>query len=680
MSELHALLIGIDGYLPNEPFGPAKDSYEQLEGCVADVREMAAYLSGELGVRKIDLLTASRHADGELPIEPREEWPTYETMVAAFHRIAREAKPGDQVYVHFVGHGGVVDTAMPEVKGLRGIDETLVPVDIGQPGARPLRDIELNLLFHRLVDRGLYVTLVLDCCHSGGALRSGGFLRGPNGEMPRGVPTPYPVSHPFESLAGTRQEIRALLGPDRKPDQRDAAPAHLLRAQDAWVTLTACQANQQAYTVLGEDGIRHGILSYEWLAMLKAVPPGSTYQAVYEHIAPRIRERRSSQNPLLYGEGDRVVFGKDRIPRRSTVAVSAVEGGGRELKLNTGQIQGVVTGSRFGIYPQGCEQIDAIHRRAVVEVIKPGTTDSRAKVVGALPDPSLVPGMQATLEHPGAVCLQSSVLVVEEGSGWRSVQKEAGDALRARLLEGKSSFVRLAAGSDAADLRVIVNGEGAWEVRDPWGQPLAFPSVPPVPLDSPELLMRRLEQLTKFRNVDRLVNPAAEAPELAVEWVEPPSSDPCVLQEGETRKLRIANRSCRDLHVVALVLRGDGSIQRSPLGSERAQLLLLRGGEVGIEGEARALEVTGQLATGQTSAIERIKVFAAAKGTTQFGWLELPPWDGKPRPRPALRHDDPLEVILASLAGEWPAMREVLISGRHARDWAVATLDLRVES
>jgi hypothetical protein len=384
---------------------------------------------------------------------------------------------------------------------------------------------------------------------------------------------------------------------------------------------------------------------------------------------------------MLYGEGDRVVFGKDRIPRRSTVPVIAVERGGSQLKLNTGEMQGVVTGSRFGIYPGGCELIDAIHRRAVVEVIELGATDARAKVVGALPEPPLESGMQATLEHPGAVCLQSAVRVVEPEGRWLSAGPRAAGALKTLILAGKSPFVRLAAGVDAADLTVVANGTGAWEIRDAWGEPLDFPTVPPVPFEAPEAaqtVIHRLEQVTKFRNVDRLVHPGPKAPKIEARWVGQPPAEPLVVGVGQPACLRLANRSFQDLHIVALILRSDGSIRRSSLGSERAQLLLLRGGEVGLEGEAREFEITGQLAPGETAARERIKIFATIQSAINFGWLELPPWDGKPRFRPALRRNDPLEEILASLAGEWPAKRVVTISGHADQEWTVKTLELRV--
>ena len=64
-------------------------------------------------------------------------------MVNAFKKVTDMAQPGDQVYIHYSGHGGRATTAYPELKGDDGLDETLVPLDIGNSEARYLRDIEL---------------------------------------------------------------------------------------------------------------------------------------------------------------------------------------------------------------------------------------------------------------------------------------------------------------------------------------------------------------------------------------------------------------------------------------------------------------------------------------------------------------------------------------------------------
>jgi hypothetical protein len=48
------------------------------------------------------------------PIEPSEDWPTYENIMAKFDKIIKLTKKGDNIYIHYSGHGGRVPTKIPE--------------------------------------------------------------------------------------------------------------------------------------------------------------------------------------------------------------------------------------------------------------------------------------------------------------------------------------------------------------------------------------------------------------------------------------------------------------------------------------------------------------------------------------------------------------------------------------
>jgi Caspase domain len=168
-SRLHALLIAADCYLPNRlPEG----SYPNLAGCARDIQLVDDFLRDRLGLKK-DRLIKLTSTDGgsSVPSEPPERRPTYENIIAAFKSLAQQARAGDSIYIHYSGHGGRTPTLLPQVKGDHGIDEALVPVDIGASTARYVRDVELAKLIRDMVAKGLRVTMVLDCCHSGGATR-----------------------------------------------------------------------------------------------------------------------------------------------------------------------------------------------------------------------------------------------------------------------------------------------------------------------------------------------------------------------------------------------------------------------------------------------------------------------------------------------------------------------------
>jgi hypothetical protein len=165
--DLWALLIGIDCYLPNE----LSDGtfYRSLAGCVRDIRKVEKFLRSEFGLtdERLIRLTASRggadnpssrgsggtpsSVEDETPTEPPEEWPTYRNIVSAFRKLEASAQPGEQIYIHYSGHGGKVKSLRKHRVLIPGkwIDEALVPTDLGDDEGRYLRDIELAFLLQK---------------------------------------------------------------------------------------------------------------------------------------------------------------------------------------------------------------------------------------------------------------------------------------------------------------------------------------------------------------------------------------------------------------------------------------------------------------------------------------------------------------------------------------------------
>ncbi|BAY66828.1 peptidase C14 caspase catalytic subunit p20 (plasmid) [Calothrix brevissima NIES-22] len=154
-----ALLVGINDY---------KNSIPTLGGCLTDVSLQKELLTNRFGFNDKNILTLT------------DSQATRQGILQAFdEHLIKQAKPGDVVIFHFSGHGSrVKDKDMPG-----GLNGTIVPVDSSlPPNGGVVQDImggTLFLLMYALQTTN--VTVVLDCCHSGGTKRGNFAVRSRDG-------------------------------------------------------------------------------------------------------------------------------------------------------------------------------------------------------------------------------------------------------------------------------------------------------------------------------------------------------------------------------------------------------------------------------------------------------------------------------------------------------------------
>ncbi|KAJ2921197.1 hypothetical protein H1R20_g15896, partial [Candolleomyces eurysporus] len=150
---LWALLIGNDRY-PQSP----------LRGAVKDSMAWKVYLIDFLGVPE-DHITHIENAKRE-------------TMVTALYNLRDndKIKEGDHILFAYAGHGSRYDAQVysfeDDIGHRAGSIEALCPVDRGLPRRRGTPDIsdrEVLLILSEIHDQTKAdITVVLDCCHSGG--------------------------------------------------------------------------------------------------------------------------------------------------------------------------------------------------------------------------------------------------------------------------------------------------------------------------------------------------------------------------------------------------------------------------------------------------------------------------------------------------------------------------------
>lgn len=685
-NKLYALLIGIDCYLPNRLSDGS--SYSNLGGCVRDINHVEDFLKAKLKMspEQIFKLTASNSGKPE-PAEPIEQWPTYENMVAMFKRLTEIAQPRDQVYIHYSGHGGRTPTNYPQLKGKNGIDEALVPTDIGNSSARYLRDIEIAKLLERMVDKQLVVTVVFDSCHSGGATKG-------NDAQIRGLDTIDETPRLTESLVASDKELTQTWQTLTQSQTRNfQLGSGWLPQPQGYVLLAACRSNEFAFEYAFNGKERNGALTYWLLDSLNSLTPGLTYKALHDRLLAKINSQFQRQTPQLQGEGNRLVFGSDRISLQYAINVKQINPQ-KGILLNGGQVQGLAKGSQFLIYPPGITDLtDVSQRLALVEITELGGTESWAAIQETFRSQPIEQAAQAVLINPKSIKLVRKVRLIEKTEGKETdqlpsdvyqKQNQALQAIREALPIG-NSWVELVSNEETADYQIIINSNGEYEICDPSTTPIAN-LRPPLSInnvDAAATLVKRLVHLAKYRATQELNNyyhrsnvpgtklaltleiigkqsnyDPAEAPE--PQPLDDPGNTP-TLKVNEWAFIRIRNDSSQPLNITILNLQADWAITQV-YPSESGNFITFD------PGQEETLPLYANLPDGYEEAQDILKVFATF-GATDFHWLELPSLDQPIFYPVGKTTENPLEELLAAVAASHPPAKNLTPVRSPASEW-----------
>jgi hypothetical protein len=708
MSDLFALLVGIDCYMPNRL--PDGSCYKNLGGCVRDISYVEAFLKDiqKVPENQILKLTASPSVeDDKVPLELPKQLPTRNNMIAAFRKLGEIAPAGSQVYIHYSGHGGRAKTVFPEIKEMDGIDEGLVPTDIGAQEGQYLRDLDLAQLLKELSAKDLIVTVVLDCCHSGGATRGDAEIRGMTvvDDKPL-LPGQKLVISPEAQQAWTEKSTRGL-------------KAGGLPKSEDYVVIAACRQNEFAYEYAfnRETREKNGALTYWLLDTLRQKNFGQTYQDLFDRINAKVHSQFSQQTPMLMGPGNRIVFGSALAEQINAVNVLNVEinAATNEVQalLAVGQVNGISKGAEFAIYPLNSDLKQKENRVAIARVIQRGASKSLCKL-----DPiegkefKVEQGDRAVLVSPSLNLVRKVLLFEQQETNPEEVanpplpndkllpeifkqQKAALETLKSAL--PGNGWIELAnsvldnTDDDGVAYQVALNNNGEYVICDRTGH--SYSNIVPIKLGDPDAaakVVNRLVHLAKFHAAAEIDNTDLDSPlagKLSVEWLGtsdiyqrgdkiPPKSqmkpfaDPSrpTVKTGEYIFLSIQNNSTQDLNVAALDLASDWSIEKIFPG-QNADFVTI---------EAGKKEVIPLPASSPGE--DTVKVFASV-GPANYRWLELPTLDMFRSPQNPLAFrspQNPLDALLSAISDEQPKTRKLAVAASPSKEWTTKQINLTV--
>ncbi|MFM2065989.1 MAG: hypothetical protein RLZZ584_898, partial [Pseudomonadota bacterium] len=309
---VHALLIGITDY--------KAAGISDLQGPANDIQLMNDVLVDRFKVptANIKLLRNGTHTQ----------------IRSAFAELAAKVHKGDQVYIHYSGHGSWYKSPLASER--RGQDETWVTHGARAPGSQgddayDVLDKEVGTWMKALHEVTDHVVLVSDSCHSG--------------SMTRDVQVGARASDGVAEVHPLRSKLPDVIDLDDRKGVRIGAAREFESAVELDpVTNARCVDPRRCY----------GVLTWHWAQALRSSRPGESWGDVYNRALAAIEATpQVVQRPQKEGHVEVAVFDGKFAPLTHTVPVRSVEADG-SVQLGAGRLAGLTEGSELvSVVPEG---------------------------------------------------------------------------------------------------------------------------------------------------------------------------------------------------------------------------------------------------------------------------------------------------------------------------------------
>ncbi|KAJ3464945.1 hypothetical protein MRS44_005603 [Fusarium solani] len=287
----YAILIGIDAYVDRP-----------LRGCVCDIQHIKELLEQQPIPIDIHAFTATSNPHkGPHLMEDSKFWPTYANVTRAMRETTFRTQTGDHVYIHYSGHR---TRWTPDSEFLNHSAGNLALALVGGENGdieEPLGGHRLTRALNAMVQKGLVLTVVLDCCFAASFYRRG------HTNVRFTPPSTYFASNSPIKTSGTDPDDEPLVSRFRDVPM---LPSWMMNP-NGYAVLAACGPREEATEII-QDGNHH-----DWASDTKTSITAS---------AP----------------------GFERAPSNRTLRFVQT---GNHLILQAGRAHGVAEGDEFILYP-----------------------------------------------------------------------------------------------------------------------------------------------------------------------------------------------------------------------------------------------------------------------------------------------------------------------------------------
>ncbi|KAK1252052.1 hypothetical protein MKX08_003239 [Trichoderma sp. CBMAI-0020] len=351
--ERWAVLIGINFYSESNS-GPSN-----LEGCINDVNDTKIFLQSHLDIQTdhITVLVADQDSS-----RSQQDWPTRSNVMKAISMVKERAQPGDFLYIHYSGHGDRVF-----VEDREGSDDTRC-YEVLCTLEEEIKDADFGGLLDALIDDGLNICVVLDCCYAGGASRHGSQTK---------VRCKTEIPKQPSKRDDTRDEVRGILRSQRNAVHRKG----LLYRPRGYNLIAACQPFQPAVEWRSGNGKVNGALTFHLLQSLLSLQASTgpiTYRMLQDVLEAKCKDLR--QQPMHMGDDSRILFQAAKYTANLSNTVTTVERvKGTNIMLRKGAAHSIHIGDKFKVHHPSQYSLGFLRRNAVAvnEVVVTRVADLR---------------------------------------------------------------------------------------------------------------------------------------------------------------------------------------------------------------------------------------------------------------------------------------------------------------
>ena len=293
-----ALVIGIDKYKETD-----RAPFPELDGCKNDAESMKILVSAKYNFPNNQIK------------ELYNDQATRENILKSINDLLDKSRKGDVAFIFYAGHGSQVKNSLNHEDN--HLDQSIVPVDTWKANVPDIRNKELAAIFNKFIDKGVMLTCIFDCCHSGA--------------IARGIQNDPPKLRYMPGSDWDAKDASNPVPPDSRPGSK-------------YLILSAVQQDEFEEEQRDEQNKPHGAFTIALLTAIKQQNVNGSVNNLFTAIHAILRSNGIILEPVMAGDPDRMagtLFGlaKGTLSNKTLIPLLSVNG--NKVKMEAGFVIGL---------------------------------------------------------------------------------------------------------------------------------------------------------------------------------------------------------------------------------------------------------------------------------------------------------------------------------------------------